>query len=75
MLVFIYFNLNYIISILIIFRAMDFLVELFRNLMEHPDWKMSQACAEAYGKTLKIWHGWLASSTFSVKSLILLICL
>ncbi|KAH7520542.1 glycolipid transfer protein 1 [Ziziphus jujuba] len=47
-------------------RAMDFLVELFRNLLEHSDWKMSQACTEAYGKTLKKWHGWLASSSFSV---------
>lgn len=47
-------------------RAMDFLVELFRNLLEHPDWSMSQACSDSYGKTLKKWHGWLASSTFSV---------
>ncbi|KAF9605710.1 hypothetical protein IFM89_018053 [Coptis chinensis] len=47
-------------------RAMDFLVELFRNLLEHPDWAMSQACSNSYGKTLKKWHGWLASSTFTV---------
>lgn len=47
-------------------RAMDFLVELFRNLIEHPDWTMSQACSDSYGKTLKKWHGWLASSSFSV---------
>ncbi|KAL5702346.1 Glycolipid transfer protein 1 [Ranunculus cassubicifolius] len=47
-------------------RAMDFLVELFRNLLEHPDWAMSQACSDAYSKTLKKWHGWLASSTFTV---------
>lgn len=49
-----------------IFRAMDFLVELFRNLLEHQDWTMSQACSDSYGKTLKQWHGWLASSSFSV---------
>lgn len=47
-------------------RAMDFLVELFRNLLEHEDWTMSQACADSYQKTLKKWHGWLASSTFSL---------
>ncbi|XP_052171439.1 glycolipid transfer protein 1 [Diospyros lotus] len=47
-------------------RAMDFLVELFRNLLEHPDWTMSQCCSDSYGKTLKKWHGWLASSSFTV---------
>ncbi|XP_043703272.1 glycolipid transfer protein 1-like [Telopea speciosissima] len=47
-------------------RAMDFLVELFRNLLEHPDWAMSQACTDSYNKTLKKWHGWLASSSFTV---------
>ncbi|XP_030548696.1 glycolipid transfer protein 1-like isoform X2 [Rhodamnia argentea] len=47
-------------------RAMDFLVELFRNLLAHPDWTMSQACSDSYGKTLKKWHGWLASSSFTV---------
>lgn len=47
-------------------RAMDFLVELFRNLLEHPDWAMSQACSDSYSKTLKKWHGWLASATFTV---------
>ncbi|WOL16742.1 glycolipid transfer protein 1 [Canna indica] len=47
-------------------RAMDFLVELFRNLLEHPDWKMSEVCTDAYTKTLKKFHGWLASSSFSV---------
>ncbi|GAB4843105.1 Glycolipid transfer protein 1 [Ancistrocladus abbreviatus] len=47
-------------------RAMDFLLELFRNLVEHPDWPMSQCCTDSYNKTLKKWHGWLASSSFSV---------
>ncbi|GLT76895.1 hypothetical protein SLA2020_485290 [Shorea laevis] len=47
-------------------RAMDFLVELFRNLLAHPDWTMSQACTDSYGKTLKKWHGWLASSSFTI---------
>ncbi|KAF5465911.1 hypothetical protein F2P56_015875 [Juglans regia] len=47
-------------------RAMDFLVALFHNLLEHKDWTMSQACADAYGKTLKKWHGWLAGSSFTV---------
>ncbi|XP_068489077.1 glycolipid transfer protein 1-like isoform X1 [Phaseolus vulgaris] len=47
-------------------RAMDFLVALFRNLIEHEDWTMSQACTDSYNKTLKKWHGWLASSSFSV---------
>uniref|UniRef100_A0A803NEB7 Glycolipid transfer protein domain-containing protein n=1 Tax=Chenopodium quinoa TaxID=63459 RepID=A0A803NEB7_CHEQI len=51
---------------LVTFEAMDFLVELFRNLLEHPDWSMSQACTDSYGKTLKKWHGWLASSSFSI---------
>jgi hypothetical protein len=45
---------------------MDFLVELFRNLLEHPDWTMSQACTDSYTKTLKKFHGWLASSSFTV---------
>ncbi|PHU16291.1 Glycolipid transfer protein 1 [Capsicum chinense] len=47
-------------------RAMDFLLELFRNLLEHGDWAMSQACSDSYSKTLKKWHGWLASSSFMV---------
>ncbi|KAI5444688.1 Glycolipid transfer protein 1, variant 2 [Lathyrus oleraceus] len=47
-------------------RAMDFLVALFQNLIEHKDWPMSQACTDAYNKTLKKWHGWLASSSFTV---------
>ncbi|KAJ9154140.1 hypothetical protein P3X46_027507 [Hevea brasiliensis] len=47
-------------------RAMDFLVELFRNLLAHADWTMSQACTDAYGRTLKKFHGWLASSSFTV---------
>lgn len=47
-------------------RAMDFLVALFRNLIEHADWSMSQACTDSYNKTLKKWHGWLASSSFTV---------
>ncbi|KAK4775653.1 hypothetical protein SAY87_023614 [Trapa incisa] len=47
-------------------RAMDFLVELFLSLVSHPDWTMSQACIESYGKTLKKWHGWLASSSFTI---------
>ena len=49
-------------------RAMDFLVELFRNLLEHPDWTMSQASTDSYTKTLKKFHGWLASSSFTVES-------
>lgn len=47
-------------------RAMDFLVELFRNLLEHPDWTMTQACTDSYTKTLKKWHGWIASTSFNV---------
>ncbi|CAF2095876.1 unnamed protein product [Brassica rapa subsp. trilocularis] len=47
-------------------RAMDFLVELFRNLVAHQDWSMSQACGDSYQKTLKKWHGWLASSSFTM---------
>ncbi|XP_073145859.1 glycolipid transfer protein 1 [Henckelia pumila] len=47
-------------------RAMDFLVELFRNLLEHQDWAMSLACSDSYTKTLKKWHGWLASSSFTI---------
>lgn len=47
-------------------RAMDFLVELFRNLLEYADWTMSQVCTDSYSKTLKKWHGWLASSTVTI---------
>ncbi|XP_049409906.1 glycolipid transfer protein 1 [Solanum stenotomum] len=47
-------------------RAMDFLVALFRNLLEHQDWAMSQACSDSYSKTLKKWHGWIASSSFTI---------
>lgn len=49
-------------------RAMDFLVGLSRNLLEHQDWSMSQACSDSYGKTLKKWHGWLARSSFTVSA-------
>ncbi|PKA60594.1 hypothetical protein AXF42_Ash019487 [Apostasia shenzhenica] len=47
-------------------RAMDFLVELLRNLMDHSDWSMTKACMESYNRTLKRWHGWLATSSFNV---------
>ncbi|KAL4308405.1 hypothetical protein GQ457_01G031450 [Hibiscus cannabinus] len=47
-------------------RAMDFLVELFRNLLAHPDWTMTECCTDSYGKTLKKFHGWIASSSFTV---------
>lgn len=50
---------------------MDFIVELFRNLLEHPDWSMTDACTDAYGKTLKKFHGWIASSSFTVNIFIL----
>ncbi|KAL5555848.1 hypothetical protein UlMin_038084 [Ulmus minor] len=53
-------------SLLWLTRAMDFLVELFRNLLQHPNWSMAQACSDSYGKTLKKWHGWLARSGFTV---------
>ncbi|OAY67410.1 Glycolipid transfer protein 1 [Ananas comosus] len=45
---------------------MDFLVELFRSLLDHPDWSMSRACTVSYNKALKKWHGWLMSSSFPV---------
>ncbi|GFP83605.1 hypothetical protein PHJA_000503900 [Phtheirospermum japonicum] len=38
-------------------RRMDFLFELFHNLAEHQDCSMSQVYNDAYGKTLKKWHG------------------
>ncbi|CAN4120554.1 unnamed protein product [Withania somnifera] len=47
-------------------RAMDFIVVLFHNLAQYQDWSMSQACNDSYSKTLKKWHGWLASSSFMV---------
>ncbi|KAG8499690.1 hypothetical protein CXB51_006398 [Gossypium anomalum] len=47
-------------------RAMDFLVELFRNLLAHPEWTMTECCTDSYGKTLKKFHGWIASSAFTV---------
>ncbi|CAK9166788.1 unnamed protein product [Ilex paraguariensis] len=47
-------------------RAMDFLVELFRNLAQNQDWSMAHACTDSYAKTLKKWHGWLATSSFTV---------
>ncbi|KAK4492463.1 hypothetical protein RD792_003272 [Penstemon davidsonii] len=47
-------------------RAMDFILELFRDLLQHQDWTMSQACTDSYTKTLKKYHGWLASSSFTV---------
>eukprot|EP00249_Psilotum_nudum_P017618 c26410_g3_i1 orf=199-804(+) len=47
-------------------RAMDFIVALFCNLFNHPDWTMTQAATDAYNLTLKMWHGWIASSTFTV---------
>ncbi|KAM1138790.1 hypothetical protein COP1_036681 [Malus domestica] len=42
-------------SLNILTRNMDFVVELFRNLLEHPEWFTIEACKDAYGKTLKIW--------------------
>uniref|UniRef100_A0A803LA61 Glycolipid transfer protein domain-containing protein n=1 Tax=Chenopodium quinoa TaxID=63459 RepID=A0A803LA61_CHEQI len=47
-------------------RAMDFMVQFFRNLLEHPEWSMTQACTDSYKRTLKKWHGWMAISTFKV---------
>jgi hypothetical protein len=47
-------------------RAMDFLVELFRNLLAHADWTMGQCATAAYTCTLKEYHGWIASTAFTV---------
>ncbi|KAL8162791.1 hypothetical protein V2J09_014280 [Rumex salicifolius] len=47
-------------------RAMDFIMALFHNLLEHTDWSMSQCCTDSYSKTLKKWHGWLASTSVTV---------
>ncbi|XP_021855048.1 glycolipid transfer protein 1-like [Spinacia oleracea] len=47
-------------------RAMDFMIQLFHNLLEHPEWSMTQACTDSYKRTLKKWHGWMAISTFKV---------
>ncbi|KAJ8449159.1 hypothetical protein Cgig2_027161 [Carnegiea gigantea] len=46
--------------------AMDFLVQLFCSLLENPEWSMTQACTDSYKKTLKKWHGWMATSTSKV---------
>ncbi|KAK8332218.1 hypothetical protein V6Z11_A10G127000 [Gossypium hirsutum] len=53
-------------GILWLTRAMDFIVELFHNLLAHPDWSVTDACTDAYGKTLRKFHGWIASSSFTV---------
>ena len=45
---------------------MDFMVQLFSNLIDHPEWSMTQACTDSYKRTLKKWHGWVAISTFRV---------
>ncbi|EFJ13785.1 hypothetical protein SELMODRAFT_234738 [Selaginella moellendorffii] len=47
-------------------RAMDFLMNLFDNLLRHPDWTMTQASTEAYAATLKKYHGWIASGAFTM---------
>ncbi|CAN1763108.1 Glycolipid transfer protein 1 [Linum perenne] len=47
-------------------RALDFLVAVFQNMLDHPDWGMSQVCSAAYSRTLKKWHNWLSSSSFTV---------
>ncbi|KAJ1694310.1 hypothetical protein LUZ63_011008 [Rhynchospora breviuscula] len=47
-------------------RAMDFFIELLRNLTEHPEWSTTHASTISYNKTLKRWHGWLTSSSFMV---------
>lgn len=45
-------------------RAMDFLVKLFSNLLEHEEWTMTKACQDSYSQTLKKYHGWFASTAF-----------
>ncbi|XP_050115981.1 glycolipid transfer protein 1-like isoform X1 [Malus sylvestris] len=45
------------VSLVWLTRYMDFLVELFRNLREHPlDWVTIRAVYNAYAKTLIKWH-------------------
>ncbi|XP_057440636.1 glycolipid transfer protein 1-like [Lotus japonicus] len=53
-------------SLLWLSRSMDYTVQMFSNLHEHQDWTMKRACTDSYNKTLKNWHGWLASSSFNV---------
>ncbi|CAM8979429.1 unnamed protein product [Rhodiola kirilowii] len=52
------------IALLWLTRAMDFLVELFRNLLDHDDWSMLHVCMISYNKTLRKWHGWISLSSF-----------
>ncbi|KAE9585525.1 hypothetical protein Lal_00017788 [Lupinus albus] len=47
-------------------RSMDYTVKLFSNLQEHQDWSMQRACNDSYKKTLKNWHGWVATSSFNL---------
>ncbi|KAI8468072.1 MAG: putative glycolipid transfer protein [Monoraphidium minutum] len=47
-------------------RAMEFMVSILRRLVEDPASSMSDAVYDTYYATLHRWHGFLASSAFSV---------
>lgn len=47
-------------------RAMEFMVAIMRRLEEAPDATMSEVVYDMYYATLHQWHGFIASSAFSV---------
>eukprot|EP01018_Ginkgo_biloba_P022761 Gb_12773 [translate_table: standard] len=53
-------------AVLWLTRAMDFIVVLFRDLLDHPEWGMKQAVEDSYNITLKKWHGWISAAAFKV---------
>jgi hypothetical protein len=47
--------------------AMEFMIAILRGLQAHPEASMSDVVYEQYYATLNRWHGFLASSAFSVR--------
>ncbi|XP_068653614.1 glycolipid transfer protein 3-like [Aristolochia californica] len=53
-------------AILWLTRSLEFTISLLEKVKEDPDRNLQQVVEEAYGTTLKLWHGWISSAAYKV---------
>ncbi|KAG9458902.1 hypothetical protein H6P81_003410 [Aristolochia fimbriata] len=53
-------------AILWLTRSLEFTLSLLEKVIEDPNGNLQQAVEEAYGTTLKLWHGWISSAAYKV---------
>lgn len=52
--------------LLVLTRALEFMMAIMGRLLEKPEMSMSEVVYEQYHRTLSKWHGFWATSAFNV---------